>query len=597
MRLKTLVGIFLALLASSLAGVHTLLAMQVSGDYFPSPVGVGGQLTCTFTLYNDQGATASGAFTNPIPPSTIFVSAAATNGAFVISNNVFSYVPAPIDPGQQVVFSMVLTPVSAQLITNLATWGDSTGDVVYSGWVIPVSPAVAGPKMNVGRVDHRSTRLANGSVLITGGLDMGGLYEVTTSTAEVYDPTANEFRLVGDMSVPRRIHTATLLTNGMVLVAGGYRDGSEIAITNVDLFDPNNNVFIPTASLSVPRATHSATLLPNGDVILAGGAGISTLIERFHFANGLGTISKAGDLQIPRSGHVATLLPSGEILFAGGTDASNPFAERFNPETGISEVVASSGHAEPAVAVARETVLLHGWTIQPSFAAEMYDIESNSFAVPVAAPTPAAGENYLTLDTGVVLITAGYFSYAATIFDPRAGTFTASYPLAGTRSNHSAVQLADGRVLLTGGYDFVGAMSSDSRSTEIYAIRVDQDQDGMDDAWELANGFDPTRREDAIEDADGDGFTNLQEYLAGTDPHDPHSYLHIEGAQQITNSLHIRFASVLGKYYNVERAGDLVSGNWVSVARNIAGTGSTIDISDPLLPGSTNQLYRVLVVP
>jgi hypothetical protein len=597
MRLKTLGGIFLALIVSSIAGVHTLQAMQLTGNYSPSPVGVGGQLTCAFTLYNDQAATSSGTFTNPIPPSTIFVSAAVTNGGFVLSNNVFTYAPTPIEPGQQVMFSMVLTPVSAQLITNLVTWGDSSGNVVFSGLVVPVSSALAGPKMNIGRVDHSSTRLANGSVLITGGLDMGGPYEVTTSTAEVYDPTANEFSLVGDMSVPRRVHTATLLTNGMVLVAGGYGNGSELAITNADLFDPNNNVFVPTASLSVPRATHSATLLPNGDVILAGGAGILTLIERFHFANGLGTISKAGNLQVPRSGHVAALLPSGEILFAGGTDASNPFAERFNPETGTSVVVASGGHAEPAVAVARETVLLHGWTIQPSFAAEMYDIESNNFSVPVAPPTPAAGENYLTLDTGVVLITAGYFSYAATIFDPRAGTFTTSYPLAGTRSNHSAVQLADGRVLLTGGYDFDGITSSDSRSTEIYAIRMDRDQDGMDDAWELANGFDPTRREDAIEDADGDGFTNLQEYLAGTNPHDPHSYLHIEGAQQITNRLHIRFASVLGKYYNVERTSDLVSGNWVTVARNIAGTGSTIDISDPLLPGSTNQLYRVLVVP
>ena len=65
----------------------------------------------------------------------------------------------------------------------------------------------------------------------------------------------------------------------------------------------------------------------------------------------------------------------------------------------------------------------------------------------------------------------------------------------------------------------------------------------------------------------------------------------------MADKLHIRFASVLGKFYNVERTSDLSSGTWVTVARNIAGTGGAIDIIDPLMSGTTNQLYRVLVVP
>lgn len=55
------------------------------------------------------------------------------------------------------------------------------------------------------------------------------------------------------------------------------------------------------------------------------------------------------------------------------------------------------------------------------------------------------------------------------------------------------------------------------------AVPTYQDNDGMDDAWELANGFDPTNPDDAAGDADADGISNLDESEAGTDPFDPAS--------------------------------------------------------------------------
>ncbi len=165
-----------------------------------------------------------------------------------------------------------------------------------------------------------------------------------------------------------------------------------------------------------------------------------------------------------------------------------------------------------------------------------------------------------------------------------------------SRSSHTADELVDGRVLLAGGYDLIGMMSGDMNTTELYAIRLDMDQDGMDDAWELANGFDPVNRADAIEDADGDGHTNLQEYLAGTDPHDPTSVLRFESVQQDGKNLRIRFSSALGKSYRVQRRPDLLS-KWVDVAGILPGTGKSIAVSDPLLTRVTDQLYRVLLLP
>ena len=68
----------------------------------------------------------------------------------------------------------------------------------------------------------------------------------------------------GPMSVGRFGHTATLLPNGKVLVAGGY-------IASAELYDPASGTWTNTGSMSTARAGHTATLLPNGKVLVAGG--------------------------------------------------------------------------------------------------------------------------------------------------------------------------------------------------------------------------------------------------------------------------------------------------------------------------------------
>ena len=115
--------------------------------------------------------------------------------------------------------------------------------------------------MSKARVGHTATRLTNGQVLVAGGINGG-------ASAELYDPSTGRWSPTGSMSTGREYHTATLLTNGQVLVAGGDYGGA-----SAELYDPSTGTWSPTGSMSHPRVDHTATLLTNGQVLVAGGSG------------------------------------------------------------------------------------------------------------------------------------------------------------------------------------------------------------------------------------------------------------------------------------------------------------------------------------
>jgi hypothetical protein len=127
---------------------------------------------------------------------------------------------------------------------------------------------------------------------------------------------------------------------------------------------------------------------------------------------------------------------------------------------------------------------------------------------------------------------------------------------------------------------------------------VDTDGDGMPDWWEIAHGLNPNDPSDANRDDDGTGFTNLQEYLAGTDPANPASCLHVTSSVITGNDVQVSFTSVLDKNYLLESTTSLQSPNWSTVTQNVAGTGSIISITDAA--AATNfpaRFYRVRLVP
>ena len=115
-----------------------------------------------------------------------------------------------------------------------------------------------------------ATLLNNGMVLFTGGLVGGN----ATANTELYNPTTDSFTTSGSMITGRFNHTATLLNNGMVLVAAGYVGNNInilIAVPSAELYDPTAGTFTETGSLNSARDDHTATLLTNGKVLVAGG--------------------------------------------------------------------------------------------------------------------------------------------------------------------------------------------------------------------------------------------------------------------------------------------------------------------------------------
>jgi len=575
----------------------SLRAVQLGYTYSPSRVVVGDKLTFTYRLENNGVADESGTlFTNKLPANTVFISAVVTNGDFWVSNNVLSYRPATLPAGKTNVIRVEVTPINVFAATNYASWVSSAGDLVYALFVVPVDGARPGPLLVFGRTHHTSTLLRDGRVLVTGGLTRTSPADLFPAKfAEVYNPETESFSLVGDMTIPRMDHTATMLTNGLVLIAAGRADGG--TPETVEVFNPASNTFTYAASLLAHRTRHTATMLPNGDVLVAGGAGTNTVVERLHPDNGVWTASPAGHLIAPRTAHVASLLPNGKILFAGGTTAANAFAEIFDPESGASQMVQTPGSQLPAVAASGGKILLDGF--QPEFvpAAEIYDIQANSFIPLTLPPSSNLGTRpaYLQMADGNILKTGGFGSAAVSIFNLLAGTATSARALATARGWHTSVQFDNGRIMLIGGY-LNNDGSGDMRSTAFYAFRLDSDLDGIDDEWELANGMDPTRREDAVEDADEDGHSNLQEFLAGTDPQNPLNALKIEPPQIVLTNMLIRFSSVIGKYYRVEKADAANSGLWVAVSANLAGNGGLVEIYDPIGPGAVSATYRVLLL-
>jgi hypothetical protein len=142
------------------------------------------------------------------------------------------------------------------------------------------------------------------------------------------------FTATGPSTVPRSGHTATLLADGKVLIAGGWTpEGTGStggAVSSAELYDPSTGTFSRTGSMTTNRQGHTATLLADGRVLIAGGANFAASAELYEPATG--TFTATGAMLKPRSGHVAALLPNGKVLVAGGgVEAS---AEIYDPISG-----------------------------------------------------------------------------------------------------------------------------------------------------------------------------------------------------------------------------------------------------------------------
>ena len=168
---------------------------------------------------------------------------------------------------------------------------------------------------------HTATLLTNGKVLVAGGNN--------SSAATLYDPVSGTWSGTGSMVTGRQAHTATLLVSGKVLVAGGsHLPDNTDAFNNAELYDPATGSWTATGSLLTSRATHTATLLPDGKVLVAGGfnaPGLTLETAELYDPNSetwtaTGSVAafEPGNMGTARRFHTATLLPNGKVLVAGG---------------------------------------------------------------------------------------------------------------------------------------------------------------------------------------------------------------------------------------------------------------------------------------
>jgi len=135
------------------------------------------------------------------------------------------------------------------------------------------------------RDDATATLLPDGRVLIVAGINN----DVCVGTAEIYDPTSNVFTASKSTITPRHFHTATLLPNGLVLIAGGVNSATNVnTLADAQLYDPATDTFTSAGSMGTARYYHTATLLADGRVLIAGGYNDQGVVETAEVYGALG---------------------------------------------------------------------------------------------------------------------------------------------------------------------------------------------------------------------------------------------------------------------------------------------------------------------
>lgn len=292
-------------------------------------------------------------------------------------------------------------------------------------------------ELNTARRVHTLTKLADGRVLAVGGMT-GRLQLPFTylNSSEIYDPKQGTWTpTVGSLNDGRALHSATLLDDGRVLVAGGIgypRPGAMRNLRSAELFNPDTETWTRIGPMTDARSSHPAVKLPDGRVLLIGGdtgtdvyRGIGQAFCEL-FDPVTETWAPTGSLRVPRRNHQAVLLADGSVFVVGGNG--------------------------PQLRTERTYVAFSQWRT------EHYNPATGAWSAGGNAPNGRTYHRAVTLASGKVLLVGGTDSasydvgYAGTVvYDPLAHTWSQAGGMATGRFYCSATALKDGRVLAAGG--------------------------------------------------------------------------------------------------------------------------------------------------
>ena len=324
----------------------------------------------------------------------------------------------------------VLGPISGGAVLTVGQVSDFACQVYPSDCAPAIGSyafAAIAPTLVTSRAMHTATLLPDGTVLIAGGFASSSFPSAALNTAELFDPVANTFTaLSARMRSTRTSHAATLLPNGQVLITGGQADNNNgDGVGTAEIYDPTTRTFSSVAAaMKSPRGGHSSTLLPSGKVLLAAG-----------FYRGAGTLISDAELYDPTTQTFAVLAARMSLL----------------------------GESQGATLLSSGKVLITGGSTSAALnMAELFDPATQAFTLLSARMTAVrAGHDSTLLPSGLVLLTGGAPVFSPTglvalksaeVFDPGSQAFTSiSATMVTSRVGHAAVLLRDGSVLLTGG--------------------------------------------------------------------------------------------------------------------------------------------------
>jgi N-acetylneuraminic acid mutarotase len=338
--------------------------------------------------------------------------------------------------------------ISRVLVLGL-TWPWVSSAPALAAWTI------AGRMQNE-RAQHSATVLSDGRLLVVGGYG-GANKDFIWRTAEVYEPTTGAWAPVAQPAKTRAFHTATLLANGKVLLIGGLGTAG----VDAELYDPATDVWT-TSPTGASRSAHTATLLQSGNVLVVGGQNASltpvATVQTYNPSTGAWT--SVNPLGSARMEHTATLLPNGKVLVVGGRGAASELAtaELFDPATGNwtsagTTSVARKRHSATLLPDGR-VLVAGGYNSTPSYSqsAEIYNPALNSWTSTGSLPFGRAYHTASLLPNGKVLVAGGGGSIeTGALYDTLAGTWTVSN-LGSQRREHTATLLPTGEVLIVGGW-------------------------------------------------------------------------------------------------------------------------------------------------
>lgn len=285
--------------------------------------------------------------------------------------------------------------------------------------------------LNTARSLHTATLLQNGKVLVAGG-NAGDDLVVPSNSAELYDPSTGTWSTTGNLNSGHASHTATLLQNGKVLVAGGLECFSYFepcfAHKNAELYDPDTGTWSVTGDLNTARYAFTATRLPDGKVLVVGDGFRRRDAELYDPATGTWSYTGALNTATSRFNHAATLLPNGKVLVAGGGYCSNEGCFRLD----------SSELYDPATGT---------WSITGNLITGRF--RHSTTLLPNGKVLAVAG-GYYTVD-GQGFYSNFHSLKSAELYDPAAGAWSSTSDLNGSRGSHSATLLPGGKVLVAGG--------------------------------------------------------------------------------------------------------------------------------------------------